>query len=89
MEIAEFPSIQSQCQEDVSYSILRTLRVFLDTTWMEGNVGHLNPNWVKAVVIDNGQEQFCFVTMDAIGADGNVGQKAYLMVSGSYLEAGH
>jgi len=50
------------------------------TTWMTGNVGALNPSWVKALVIDNGQERFCFVTMDAIGADGNIGELAFIEV---------
>jgi len=49
------------------------------TTWMNGNVGHLDPNWAKAAVIDNGLERFAFVTMDAVGADGIIGDLSYLM----------
>ena len=48
---------------------------------MEGNIGNRDSNWAKAVVIDNGQERFAFVTLDTIGADGNVCEKAYIMVT--------
>ena len=34
---------------------------------MTPSVGHLQPTWVKALVIDDGQTKFCFVTVDAIG----------------------
>jgi hypothetical protein len=47
---------------------------------MTGNIGHLTPLWVKAVVIDNGSERFCFVTMDAIGSDGSLVEAAFLQV---------
>jgi len=29
--------------------------------------GHLQPTWVKALIIDGGDGQICFVTLDAIG----------------------
>jgi len=51
------------------------------TTWMEPSTGVLTPTWVKAVVIDNGEERFCFVTLDGIGSDGNVNELAYLMAA--------
>lgn len=47
---------------------------------MTGNIGTLNTLFVKAVVIDNGSERFCFVTMDAIGADGSLVEAAFLQV---------
>jgi len=52
------------------------------TTFMEPSVGILDPSWVKCLVIDDGNgERFAFVTMDAIGADGNIEELAYLMAS--------
>ncbi|XP_065899909.1 neutral ceramidase-like isoform X2 [Dysidea avara] len=47
------------------------------TTWMMPSKGHLQPTWVKALVIDTGDEQICFVTLDAIGSDGTLMQLAY------------
>jgi len=48
------------------------------TTWMEGNVGALNPSWVKALMIeDHDGTVVCFITMDAIGADGVICDAAY------------
>jgi len=38
--------------------------------WMNPSQGVIDPTWVKALVIDNGQEQFAFVTVDAIGSSG-------------------
>ena len=29
--------------------------------------GHLDPMWVKALIIDTGDVQACFITLDAIG----------------------
>ncbi|XP_065899921.1 neutral ceramidase B-like [Dysidea avara] len=47
------------------------------TTWMLPSTGHLTPTWVKALVIDTGDEQICFVTVDAIGSDGTLAELAY------------
>jgi len=35
--------------------------------WMIPSTGHLDPTWVKALIIDTGDVQSCFVTIDAIG----------------------
>ena len=29
--------------------------------------GHLDPTWVKVLIIDTGDVQACFITLDAIG----------------------
>jgi len=47
------------------------------TTWMEPNIGSWDPTWVKALVIDDGNERFSFVTIDVIGADGFINRKAW------------
>ena len=44
---------------------------------MKPSTGHLEPTWAKAVVISDGKESFCFVTIDAIGADGTLRKMAY------------
>ena len=36
--------------------------------WMTPSIGRSDPTWAKALVIDDGGELFCFVTIDAIGA---------------------
>jgi len=49
---------------------------------MMPNTGALNPNWVKCVVIDDGNgERVAFVTMDAIGADGNMAELSVLVAN--------
>jgi neutral ceramidase len=45
--------------------------------WMNPSEGVIDPTWVKALVIDNGQEQFAFVTVDAIGSSGPLMDLAY------------
>lgn len=35
--------------------------------WMMPSKGHLEPTWVKALIIDTGDVQACFITLDAIG----------------------
>ena len=35
---------------------------------MTPSIGRMEPTWAKALVIDNGGELFCFVTIDAIGS---------------------
>lgn len=47
------------------------------TTWMVPSTGHLEPTWVKALIIDTGDVQSCFITIDAIGSDGNLARLAY------------
>lgn len=47
------------------------------TNFMTPSVGHLQPTWVKALVIDDGQTKFCFVTVDAIGSDGTLRRMAW------------
>jgi len=47
------------------------------TYWMIPSVGILDISWVKALVIDNGIEKICFVTVDAIGADGGLIEGAF------------
>jgi len=44
---------------------------------MTGNVGNLEPTWVKALVLDDGETQVCFVTIDGIGSDAGLNLKAY------------
>lgn len=44
---------------------------------MKPSVGHLEATWTKALVVDNGSTMFCFVTVDAIGADGTIIKMAY------------
>jgi hypothetical protein len=39
--------------------------------------GILEPTWVKSLVLDNGQEQFCFTTLDGIGSDENLNKMAH------------
>ncbi len=54
----------------------------LSDSWSNTNdsLGHLDPSWIKALVIDNGVERFGFVTMDAIGSDGNINDLVWLEV---------
>jgi hypothetical protein len=47
---------------------------------MEPSVGILDPTWVKALVIDDGTTKVCFVTLDGIGADGNLADLAFDIV---------
>eukprot|EP01100_Stratorugosa_tubuloviscum_P003848 TRINITY_DN1936_c0_g2_i1.p1 TRINITY_DN1936_c0_g2~~TRINITY_DN1936_c0_g2_i1.p1 ORF type:complete len:480 (-),score=253.66 TRINITY_DN1936_c0_g2_i1:80-1519(-) len=47
------------------------------TTWMMPSQGNMDPTWVKALIIDNGEKQICFVTLDGIGSDGTLSQMAY------------
>jgi len=47
------------------------------TTWMNGNVGAWEPIWAKALVIDNGQDRYAIITLDAIGADGTLVRLAH------------
>jgi len=47
------------------------------TTWMMPSVGIIDPTWVKVLVLDNGSTQLMFVTLDGVGSDGGVNQKAY------------
>ncbi|KJE90076.1 hypothetical protein CAOG_01451 [Capsaspora owczarzaki ATCC 30864] len=47
------------------------------TYWMTPSVGHLDPTWAKALVIDDGNTKFCFATIDAIGSEGDLRKMAY------------
>eukprot|EP00003_Mantamonas_plastica_P025806 TRINITY_DN513_c0_g1_i15.p3 TRINITY_DN513_c0_g1~~TRINITY_DN513_c0_g1_i15.p3 ORF type:complete len:441 (-),score=141.77 TRINITY_DN513_c0_g1_i15:4571-5893(-) len=42
------------------------------TTFMTGSTGAINPTWVKALVIDNGNTKFAWATLDGIGSDGGL-----------------
>ena len=45
----------------------KAMYIVITFQWMLPSTGHLTPTWVKALVIDTGDEQICFVTVDAIG----------------------
>lgn len=47
------------------------------TTWMEPSQGLWNPTWIKALVLDNGEDTVAFVTMDAVGADSQLSRMAW------------
>eukprot|EP01112_Ceratiomyxa_fruticulosa_P020747 TRINITY_DN7153_c0_g1_i1.p1 TRINITY_DN7153_c0_g1~~TRINITY_DN7153_c0_g1_i1.p1 ORF type:complete len:465 (-),score=91.10 TRINITY_DN7153_c0_g1_i1:73-1467(-) len=48
------------------------------TNWMTPSVGIMDPTWVKALVIDDGEgTQMCIVTVDAIGSDENLVNVTY------------
>lgn len=47
------------------------------TTWMEPSVGVLDPNFAKALVLDDGTTQLCLVAIDFIGADEDLADLAY------------
>jgi len=47
------------------------------TTFMTPSQGFLDPTWTKALVLDNGKEQFVFCTFDGIGSDSNLNQLSY------------
>lgn len=46
------------------------------TTFMMPSTGVLNPSWVRGLVIDNGKDQVCFLSVEAIGADGSLFEHA-------------
>lgn len=52
------------------------------TTWMIGNKGALNPTWVKALALDDGTNQFVFVTLDGIGSAGDLNRLAHDIAGG-------
>ncbi|XP_065846557.1 neutral ceramidase A-like [Oscarella lobularis] len=47
------------------------------TNFMTPSVGHLQTTWAKALLLDNGNTTFCFLTVDAIGADGTLRKLAW------------
>eukprot|EP01104_Vermistella_antarctica_P016348 TRINITY_DN554_c7_g1_i1.p1 TRINITY_DN554_c7_g1~~TRINITY_DN554_c7_g1_i1.p1 ORF type:complete len:522 (-),score=121.45 TRINITY_DN554_c7_g1_i1:264-1829(-) len=47
------------------------------TTFMNPSVGAYNPTWVKALYVQTANTSVCFVTLDAIGADGTIAELAY------------
>jgi len=49
------------------------------TSWMTPSQGVMNPSWVKALVIDDGNERVCFVTLDWMCADGSLNYLAHLI----------
>jgi len=51
------------------------------TTFMSPSIGVLDPNYAKALYIDNGITQVCFITMDGIGADGSLFEIAYYIAA--------
>jgi len=53
------------------------------TTWMTGALGHLDPTWVKVLVLDNSKVQVCIVTLDGIGSDANINQMAWYIAAAS------
>ena len=44
---------------------------------MTPSIGRSDPTWAKVLLIDTGNETFCFVTIDAIGAESSVRELAY------------
>jgi hypothetical protein len=49
-------------------------------TYLKPSEGIKDPNrplWAKSLVIDNGSERVCIVTVDAIGSDGKIGDLAH------------
>jgi hypothetical protein len=44
---------------------------------MNGAKGHLDPTWVKSLVLDDGNTAICLTTLDGIGSDANLNQMAY------------
>eukprot|EP01095_Lingulamoeba_sp_RSL-Kostka_P010630 TRINITY_DN3864_c0_g1_i1.p1 TRINITY_DN3864_c0_g1~~TRINITY_DN3864_c0_g1_i1.p1 ORF type:complete len:468 (+),score=190.18 TRINITY_DN3864_c0_g1_i1:25-1428(+) len=51
------------------------------TTFMTPSQGVMNPTWIKALVIDSGDERVCFVTMDTMCADSSLEYLAWLEAS--------
>lgn len=47
------------------------------TTWMSPGEGIIDPTWVKALILDDGETQVCFVTIDGIGSDAGLNLLAY------------
>jgi hypothetical protein len=44
---------------------------------MMPSVGVLDPNYAKALVLDDGTTKICIVTLDGIGSDGTLNELAY------------
>ena len=44
---------------------------------MTGALGHLDPTWAKALVMDDGKVQTCIVTLDGVGSDANLNLLSY------------
>jgi len=53
------------------------------TTFMMPSTGVLDPTWTKALVIDNGEEQIAFITLDGIGSDGALSMMAWTIAVNS------
>eukprot|EP00211_Chloroparvula_japonica_P002877 CAMPEP_0119124318 /NCGR_PEP_ID=MMETSP1310-20130426/3980_1 /TAXON_ID=464262 /ORGANISM="Genus nov. species nov., Strain RCC2339" /LENGTH=456 /DNA_ID=CAMNT_0007114257 /DNA_START=195 /DNA_END=1565 /DNA_ORIENTATION=+ len=49
------------------------------TTFMTPSQGFLNPTWVKALVVDDGINRICFVSLDLMSADGSLAFLAHTM----------
>lgn len=47
------------------------------TTFMMPSTGVLDPNFAKALVLDDGKTAICVVTLDGIGSDGTLNELAY------------
>jgi len=47
------------------------------TTWMMPSQGIMDPTWAKALFLDDGSTQICFVTLDGIGSDAGLNLMAY------------
>jgi len=47
------------------------------SNFMTGNIGHINPIWVKTVVVTDGSQPVAFITLDGIGSDSSLCLLAY------------
>lgn len=47
------------------------------TTFMMPSTGIIDPTWTKALVLDNGETQIAFMTLDGIGSDQNLNRMAW------------
>lgn len=52
------------------------------TTFMMPSVGVLDPNFAKALVLDDGKTSVAIVTLDGIGSDGTLNLLAYDIAKG-------
>lgn len=59
--------------------LLPDINPFNDYTFFRPSEGILDPIFAKALVLDNGKERVCLVTLDAIAMDGAVAKLAHQM----------
>jgi len=51
------------------------------TSWMTPSQGIMNPTWIKALVVDSGNERVCFVSLDLMCADSSLALLAWAFAS--------